>query len=108
MRKFIIKIMMIASVSLIVPAVQAKIIVLKGGTVHTLGKKGVLKNATIVIENGKIKRVGQNVTIPSGAEVIDATGKIVVPGFMHSGSHLGLSEITMDGSMGSPTSSQRS
>ncbi|MBL4801951.1 MAG: amidohydrolase family protein [Emcibacter sp.] len=95
MRKFILKITMIAVVSLMTPTVQAKILAIKGGTVHTLGKMGVLKSATILIENGRIKRVGQNVKIPAGAEVIDGTGKIIVPGFMHSGSQLGLSEISL-------------
>lgn len=73
----------------------AETLAITGGTVHTLGKKGTLKNATILIEDGKIKAVGQNIRIPSGAEVIDARGKIVVPGSMHSGSRLGLSEISM-------------
>lgn len=76
-------------------AVQAKTLVIKGGTVHTMGKQGILTKATIVIKDGKIRAVGRNVTIPAGADVIDATGKIVVPGFMHSGSHLGLSEISL-------------
>lgn len=72
----------------------AKTLAIKGGTVHTLSKAGILTNATVIIKNGIITAVGQDVTIPSDADVIDATGKVVVPGSMHSGSILGLSEIS--------------
>lgn len=97
MRKSVLKIIIAASLafSLTGHTALANILAIKGGTVHTVGKKGTLSKATILIENGKIKAVGQNVTIPDGAEVIDATGQIIVPGFMHSGSRLGLSEISM-------------
>ncbi|PCI34499.1 MAG: hypothetical protein COB54_01585 [Alphaproteobacteria bacterium] len=73
----------------------AETLAITGGTVHTLGKKGTLTNATILIEDGKIRAIGQNIRIPAGAEVIDARGRIVVPGSMHSGSRLGLSEISL-------------
>lgn len=97
MRKSFVKILIIAAVALSVGGnlASAKILAIKGGTIHTLGKKGTLRNGVILIENGRIKRVGANISIPDGAEVIDATGKIVVPGFMHSGSYLGLSEISL-------------
>ncbi len=97
MRKSILKIIVAAFVAFFLtgPVALAKILAIKGGTVHTLGKKGILSKAIILIENGKIKAVGQNVTIPNGAEVIDAAGKTIVPGFMHSSSRLGLSEISL-------------
>ncbi|MFQ5809071.1 MAG: amidohydrolase family protein, partial [Armatimonadota bacterium] len=37
---------------------------------------------TILIENGKISRIGTNVQAPAGAEVIDAKGKAVMPGLV--------------------------
>ncbi|MCK5424761.1 MAG: hypothetical protein KAI89_05270, partial [Emcibacter sp.] len=95
MRNSILKITIAAAVSLMGNIALAQTLAIKGGTVHTIGKQGTLSNATILIEDGKIKAVGQNVIIPADAEIIDATGKIVVPGSMHSGSHLGLSEISM-------------
>ena len=52
-----------------------------------------IANGTVVISNGKIQAVGTNVTIPSGAQVIDGTGLNVYPGMMDSGTSLGLSEI---------------
>ena len=52
-----------------------------------------IANGTVVISNGKIQAVGANVTIPSGAQIIDGTGLNVYPGMMDSGTSLGLSEI---------------
>jgi len=36
----------------------------------------------ILIQDGKIKAVGQDVEIPEGAEVIDASDKVVIPGLI--------------------------
>src|SRR5262249_58753998 len=47
----------------------------------------------VVISGGKITAVGANVTVPSGAQVIDATGLMVYPGMIETGSSIGLSEI---------------
>jgi imidazolonepropionase-like amidohydrolase len=55
--------------------------------------KGVITNGTIIIRNGKIESVGTNIQVPSGAEVIDCSGKWVYPGMIESGSKLGLFEI---------------
>lgn len=41
----------------------------------------------ILIENGKIKEVGKNLSA-AGAEVLDATGKVVAPGFIDMHVHL--------------------
>ena len=37
-------------------------------------------DADIFIEGGVIKEVGQNLIIPGGTKVIDAKGKLVMPG----------------------------
>jgi len=42
----------------------------------------------VLIADGKIERVGKNVTAPPGAEVLDATGKVVCPGFIDIHVHL--------------------
>jgi len=74
---------------------------IRGGKVYTI-TKGILENATVLIENGKIKAVGTKVTIPKGAEIVEAAGKIVMPGMIDSHSHLSLFgdpnvPATMDG-----------
>lgn len=42
---------------------------------------GIIWDGTILIENGKIKEVGKNIEIPTDAQIIDACGAYVGPGF---------------------------
>jgi hypothetical protein len=56
---------------------------------------GVIDNGTVVIQNGKIAAVGQNVSIPAGAERIDAKGLSVYPGMIDASTNMGLSEIPL-------------
>src|SRR5688500_3820029 len=71
---------------------QSQPIALTGATVH-VGNGQVLNNATVVMEDGKITAVGTNVTIPSGAQRIDVTGKHVYPGLILPSTNLGLVDI---------------
>ena len=52
-----------------------------------------IANGTLVISGGKITAVGTNVTVPSGATVIDGTGLSVYPGMMDAATSMGLAEI---------------
>jgi imidazolonepropionase-like amidohydrolase len=56
---------------------------------------GVIENGTVVIRDGKIAAVGASVTIPAGAETIDAKGLSVYPGLIDAGTNLGLAEIPL-------------
>ncbi len=49
-----------------------------------------IKNGVLLIQGGKIVAVGpaDRVTIPAGAEVVDATSKVVMPGLVDSHSHI--------------------
>jgi len=60
--------------------------VIRGGNLYTI-TSGIIKNGTILIEGGKISRIGQNVGIPKGAKVIDAKGKVVMPGLVAASAH---------------------
>lgn len=51
------------------------------------GDLGILDNADILFEGDKIKKVGQDLN-RVGAQVVDATGKIVLPGFVDTHNHL--------------------
>jgi len=64
-----------------------------GGKVHTIGPQGTLASGTVVIVDGRIAAVGEDVDVPAGAEIIDATGKVVTPGLFSSFSQLGLVEV---------------
>jgi imidazolonepropionase-like amidohydrolase len=49
-----------------------------------------LARASIVLRDGRIIEVGERVTVPEGATVIDGRGKFVTPGLIDSHSHLGV------------------
>jgi len=55
-------------------------ILIKGGTVIDPGR--VNGPADVLIENGKIAAVGQKLKTPADAKVIDASDKVVLPGFI--------------------------
>lgn len=71
----------------------AETVAITGGRVVTLGPAGTIEGGTILIQDGKIRAVGRDVSIPAGARRIDAAGKIVTPGFMDSLARLGIVEI---------------
>ena len=52
-----------------------------------------IAGGSVVIQNGKIFAVGTNTRSPAGATIIDGTGLFVYPGFIDSGTKIGLSEI---------------
>ena len=73
----------------VLPAAKQKApIVISNATIHT-GTGEVMENASVVIVDGKIAAVGKNVTVPAGAEVVDAKGKHVYPGLILPTSTLG-------------------
>lgn len=63
------------------PPPKGKILAIKGARVYT-GAGNAIDGATILIENGRISAVGKEVKIPDGAETIDATGKVIIPGLV--------------------------
>ena len=65
-------------------------VVLRGGQVITMNGGEVVEDADIVIRNNRIVAVGSrgSVTIPSGTEVIDVSGKTVLPGFVDTHAHM--------------------
>ncbi|QQL49547.1 amidohydrolase family protein [Mucilaginibacter ginkgonis] len=66
---------------------KAETVLFKNATVWTNEKEGILQNADVLIENGKIKAVGKNLAA-GGAKVIDATGKHISPGIIDEHSHI--------------------
>ncbi len=54
---------------------------IRGGDLYTI-TSGIIRNGTILIEDGKISRIGQNIESPKNAKVIDASGKVVMPGLV--------------------------
>ena len=46
--------------------------------------------ADILAENGKIRAIGENLAVPDGAEIVNAEGLQVYPGFVEAHGHIGL------------------
>jgi imidazolonepropionase-like amidohydrolase len=70
---------------------------IKNATVLTV-TKGTLQNTDVLLQNGKIAQIGRNLTAPSGAQVIDASGKFVMPGIIDPHSHM-MSDAVNEGSL---------
>jgi imidazolonepropionase-like amidohydrolase len=70
----------------------AQTIAITGGKVYPVSGPPI-EGGIVIISNGKITAVGANVAIPAGAQRIDATGKIVTPGFINSATQLGVQEV---------------
>jgi imidazolonepropionase-like amidohydrolase len=68
---------------------RSSAVAIVGATVLT-ATKGVIEKGTVIVENGKITAVGKDVAVPSGATVIDGTGKFLTPGIIDTHSHMGV------------------
>lgn len=66
-------------------------LLIKNGLIYTM-KDQIIENGSILIENGKIVDVGKDIIAPLDAEVIDAGGRLITPGFVEAHCHLGLWE----------------
>lgn len=51
-----------------------------------------VEGGTVLIVDGRIAAVGADVDVPDDAEVVDATGSWVLPGFVEAHAHLGVHE----------------
>ena len=75
------------------------VIAIRGAMIHTAAGAPI-KNGTVLIKDGKIVALGDNVSVPAGARVIDATGKHLIPGMIDNHSHIGAKSTDLnDGPM---------
>ena len=66
-------------------------ILIKNGLVKTMAGEDI-ENGQVLLDGGKIAAVGKEVSAPADAQVIDAAGCIVAPGFVEGHCHIGLDE----------------
>jgi len=60
-------------------------LLIKNGEIITVGSR---QAADIYVENETITRIGKNLDAPRGAEIIDASGKLIFPGFIDPHVHI--------------------
>ncbi len=63
-----------------------------GGTVITV-TGGTLENTDILVRNGVIDEIGQELSAPSGVETYDASGQFVMPGIIDAHAHIAISSV---------------
>ncbi len=75
---------------------HADSIAIMNGTVHTVAEKGVIAGGDILIEDGLITNVAENLRPIGDPTIVDARGKVVTPGFFVALTGIGLEEISLD------------
>lgn len=67
------------------------LVAITGATIITMDGNKVIDNGVIIVENNRIKKVGNSKTkIPKGAKMVDAYGKTIIPGLIDVHAHMGL------------------
>lgn len=90
-----------AMLFLLIVAVSAqsqKIKVITGATIIDSTKPEPIKDAVIVIEGDRIKKIGarSGIEIPKGVQIIDASGKFIIPGLADMHNHLGNGSLSFE------------
>ena len=78
---------------LIPVSASAQTIAIRAGNMIDVEGSQSVANQIILVQDGIIQSVGADVSIPSGAEVIDLSGSYVLPGMMDVHTHLALTEM---------------
>ena len=82
----------VAALAAVASTAHAQTIAITGGKVYPVSGP-VIEGGTVLLRDGKIVAVGRDVAVPSDAQRIDATGKVVTPGLVNAATELGLTEI---------------
>jgi imidazolonepropionase-like amidohydrolase len=69
-----------------VASAQQRPTLIRNATILTI-TNGIIENGSILIRGGKIAAVGRDIAAPADANVIDATGRYVMPGIIDTHSH---------------------
>src|SRR5438128_202285 len=64
---------------------------IKGGRILAVSRAPI-DGGVILIRDGKIEAVGKDVAIPSDCRVLDAAGKVIMPGFIEAHSSRGMDQ----------------
>ncbi len=76
-------------------------IIIKNATVWTNETDGILTNKDVVLQNGKIASIGENIAAPVGAKIIDGKNKHLTAGIIDEHSHIAISRGVNEGTKSS-------
>ena len=79
----------VTGAALLAGCASAQTVALTNATVIDGSGASMQRGVTIVVEAGRIRDMGASAQAPSGATVIDLTGKYVVPGIINGHGHVG-------------------
>ncbi len=72
----------------------AQTLAITGGTVVIGDGSEPIRGGTVVVRDGRVVAAGSNVSVPAGAQTVDATGQWVTPGIVGGFTRLGLVEVS--------------
>jgi imidazolonepropionase-like amidohydrolase len=72
--------------------------VIRNATILTVAN-GTIPKGSILIRDGRIAAVGPDLSVPTGATVIDADGRFVMPGIIDAHSHIAVEGSVNEGSI---------
>lgn len=69
---------------------------IRNATVHTALQREPLTGTDVLLRNGNIAAIGENLDAPDNAQVIDADGRPLTPGLFGGVSALGIQEVSLE------------
>lgn len=79
-------------------AAAAQTVAIQNARVYTMAgdSAGRIDDGDVIIRDGVVAGIGQNLPVPAGARVINAQGRIVTPGLFAPWSQIGLYDLDLD------------
>jgi imidazolonepropionase-like amidohydrolase len=74
-------------------------LLVKNATIWTMGPDGIIPNADLLVENGRVVRVGQDLSAGRNTTEIDASGKHITPGLIDAHLHSGVNGVNEIGNV---------
>jgi hypothetical protein len=87
-----------ASLLLCALGAQAQEVLIRNATVHTVGTRGTLQNADVLVRGGRIAAVGTGLAAPAGTPVVDADGRPLTPALFGGITDIGIEEVSGESS----------
>jgi imidazolonepropionase-like amidohydrolase len=89
MRTFL---LVVAVLFIVTAPARSQTVAITNAKIYPVSGPAIAKG-TVLIRDGVIAAVGEQVTIPAGAQTIDAAGKVITPGLINSLTEVGVIEI---------------
>jgi hypothetical protein len=82
--------------ALAAPAAHAQDVLIRHATVHTVGARGTLQDADVLVQGGRIASVGKGLLAPPRTTIVEAGGRPLTPGLFGGVAAIGLEEVSAE------------